>query len=60
MIAPPTTHLTPWRPGHWITQTGYALTPADLRVGSKNPDNCSKQLNAMSVVQDFLARMVRA
>ncbi|WP_443696410.1 hypothetical protein [Pseudomonas sp.] len=60
MIAPPTTHLTPWRPGHWITQTGYALTPADLRVGSKNPDGCRKQLEALDTVERFLTKMVKA
>jgi len=36
MLQPPVTDLAPWRPGHWITQTGYALNEQDLIVGTKN------------------------
>lgn len=36
MLQPPVTDLAPWRPGHWITQTGYALNEKDLIVGTKN------------------------
>lgn len=35
MLQPPVTDLAPWRPGHWITQTGYALNEKDLIVGTK-------------------------
>ena len=36
MLQPPVSDLAPWRPGHWITQTGYALNETDLIVGTKN------------------------
>lgn len=35
MLLPPATALAPWQPGLWITQTGYALTPADVAAGTK-------------------------
>ena len=35
MLQPPVTDLAPWRPGHWITQTGYALNEDDVVVGVK-------------------------
>lgn len=39
MLQPPVSHLTSWRPGHWITQTGYGLNDADVKAGTKNlPD----------------------
>lgn len=24
----------PWQPSHWVTMSGYALSPADLRYGT--------------------------
>lgn len=35
MILPPVTTLAPWRPGHWITQTGYGLNRRDVIAGTK-------------------------
>lgn len=35
MLQPPVSDLAPWRPGHWITQTGYALNEDDVVVGAK-------------------------
>lgn len=35
MLQPPVTDLAPWAPGHWITQTGYALNENDVVVGVK-------------------------
>ena len=35
MLQPPVSDLTPWLPGHWITQTGYALNEDDVVVGVK-------------------------
>lgn len=35
MLQPPVSDLAPWRPGHWITQTGYALNEDDVVVGVK-------------------------
>lgn len=45
MLQPPVSDLTPWLPGHWITQTGYALNERDLMVGLRdNPiDRMDKQ-----------------
>jgi hypothetical protein len=30
MIKPPLTDMSPWVPGYWITQSGYALSKRDL------------------------------
>ena len=35
MLQPPVSDLAPWRSGHWITQTGYALNEDDVVVGVK-------------------------
>ena len=35
MLQPPVSDLAPWRPGHWITQTGYALNEIDVCAGVK-------------------------
>ena len=35
MLQPPVSDLAPWRPGRWITQTGYALNEDDVVVGVK-------------------------
>ncbi|MNC20920.1 hypothetical protein D3C75_688870 [compost metagenome] len=35
MLQPPVSDLAPWRPGHWITQAGYALNEKDLIAGTK-------------------------
>jgi hypothetical protein len=35
MLQPPVSDLAPWRPGHWITQTGYALNEDDVVIGVK-------------------------
>ena len=35
MLQPPVSDLAPWRPGHWITQTGYALNDQDVLIGVK-------------------------
>lgn len=33
MLQPPVSDLAPWRPGHWITQTGYGLNDQDVLIG---------------------------
>jgi len=45
MLQPPVSDLTPWLPGHWITQTGYALNERDLTVGLRDSpiDRMDKQ-----------------
>ena len=30
MIKPPLSDMSPWVPGYWITQSGYALSKRDL------------------------------
>lgn len=51
MLQPPVSDLTPWLPGHWITQTGYALNERDLMVGLRdNPiDRMDKQAAVFEV-----------
>lgn len=33
MIKPPATELSAWCPNHWITESGYALTEDDVKLG---------------------------
>ena len=51
MLQPPVSDLAPWRPGHWITQTGYALNEKDLIVGLRNNpvDRMDKQAAVFEV-----------
>lgn len=51
MLQPPVTDLAPWRPGHWITQTGYALNEKDLIAGLRNNpvDRMDKQAAVFEV-----------
>lgn len=51
MLQPPVSDLAPWRPGHWITQTGYALNETDLIAGLRdNPaDRMDKQSSVFAV-----------
>jgi hypothetical protein len=60
MLQPPVSDLTPWLPGHWITQTGYALNERDLMVGLRdNPiDRMDKQA-AVYEVDLIIAKVIR-
>ena len=60
MLKPPVSDLTPWLPGHWITQTGYALNERDLMVGLRdNPiDRMDKQA-AVYEVDLIIAKVMR-
>lgn len=60
MLKPPVSDLTPWLPGHWITQTGYALNERDLMVGLRdNPiDRMDKQA-AVYEVDLIIAKVIR-
>lgn len=60
MLQPPVSDLTPWLPGHWITQTGYALNERDLMVGLRdNPiDRMDKQA-AVYEVDLIIAKVMR-
>jgi len=51
MLQPPVSDLAPWCPGHWITQTGYALNEKDLIVGLRNnpADRMDKQSSVFEV-----------
>lgn len=51
MFTPPVSDLVPWRPGHWITDSGYALNEKDLIVGLRNNpvDRMDKQAAVFEV-----------
>lgn len=59
MLQPPVTDLAPWRPGHWITQTGYALNESDVQVGVKDDRRCVDMLTAMSEVDSLMKKVMR-
>ena len=50
MLKPPVSDLAPWRPGHWITQTGYALNERDVNIGIKN-NPIRRMLTAATVLE---------
>lgn len=60
MLQPPVSDLTPWLPGHWITQTGYALNERDLTVALRNDpvDRMDKQA-AVFEVDLIIAEVIR-
>lgn len=59
MLQPPVTDLAPWRPGHWITQTGYALNDADVEVGVKDDRRCVDMQTTVSVVDTLMEKVMR-
>jgi len=60
MLKPPVSDLTPWLPGHWITQTGYALNETDLIVGTKNNPKGRMDMQAcMSEVDRIMEKVMR-
>lgn len=58
MLQPPVTDLAPWRPGHWITQTGYALNEIDLSNGVKDDKRCVDMQTAVSIVDIVMKRVM--
>lgn len=59
MLQPPVSDLAPWCPGHWITQTGYALDESDVEVGVKDDRCCVDMLTAMSEVDSLMEKVMR-
>lgn len=60
MLQPPVSDLTPWLPGHWITQTGYALNERDLIVGLRdNPIDRMDKQSAVFEVDLILEKVMR-
>lgn len=59
MLQPPVSDLAPWRPGHWITQTGYALTERDLIAGTKNVPERRMDMQASVFEVDLIIRTMR-
>ena len=58
MLQPPVSDLTPWLPGHWITQTGYALNETDLIVGVKDDRRCVDMQTTVSVVDSIMEKVM--
>lgn len=59
MLQPPVSDLAPWRPGHWITQTGYALDAQDVVAGTKDlPLKRVQMLLASATTEKILARIM--
>jgi hypothetical protein len=59
MLQPPVSDLTPWLPGHWITQTGYALNERDVEVGVKDDRRCVDMQTTVSVVDSIMEKVMR-
>jgi hypothetical protein len=59
MLQPPVSDLTPWLPGHWITQTGYALNEKDVEVGVKDDRRCVDMQTTVSVVDSIMEKVMR-
>jgi hypothetical protein len=58
MLQPPVSDLTPWRPGHWITQTGYALDAQDVIASTKDLPLKRVQMLLASVTTDKIMEKV--
>jgi hypothetical protein len=58
MLQPPVSDLTPWLPGHWITQTGYALNEKDVDVGVKDDRRCVDMQTTVSVVDSIMEKVM--
>lgn len=59
MLQPPVSDLAPWRPGHWITQTGYALNGADVMVGTKDDQRAASMLLAVQATDLAMKKVMR-
>lgn len=58
MLQPPVSDLAPWRPGHWITQTGYALNEKDVDVGVKDDRRCVDMQTTVFEVDLIIERVM--
>lgn len=59
MLQPPVSDLTPWLPGHWITQTGYALNERDVEVGTKDNQRAAVMLKAVKDTDAVIRKVMR-
>lgn len=58
MLQPPVSDLAPWRPGHWITQTGYALNKDDIFAGTRGDPGRSIDMRATVTTTDRILEKV--
>lgn len=58
MLQPPVSDLAPWRPGHWITESGYGLNEGDLEVGVKDDKRCVDMQTTVSVVDSVIEKVM--
>lgn len=58
MLQPPVSDLAPWRPGHWITSTGYGLNEKDVDVGVKDDKRCVDMQTTVSVVDSIMKKVM--
>lgn len=59
MLQPPVSDVAPWRPGHWITPTGYGLDGKDVNAGVKDDRRCVDMQIAISVVDTVIKKVIR-
>lgn len=48
-----------WQPSHWITMSGYALTPADLRVGTTKCNEAKDLIRAAMDTNLIIRRVMK-
>lgn len=58
MLTPPATQLSPWLPGYWITQTGYALTQVDISNGVKDNQRFEDMTAAVKETKRIIQRVM--
>lgn len=59
MLQPPVSDLAPWRPGYWITQTGYALNEGDVKIGNqRNPRHGENMISAAVETKRLIERVM--
>ncbi|MNR34678.1 hypothetical protein D3C85_1524730 [compost metagenome] len=59
MLQPPVSDLAPWRPGHWITSTGYSLNEIDLSNGVKDDRRFCSMLDAVNSTDRVLKKVMQ-
>lgn len=59
MLQPPVSDFAPWRPGHWITQTGYALNETDVKLGMRTLHLRRKYTqSSVTEVDDIISKVI--
>jgi len=49
----------PWQPTHWITMSGYALTPSDLRVGTTKCSESRDMTVAVMETNEIIRKVMK-